>query len=550
MSIIDIRHPQYCLDKWNKWRLTYEADDEFITEYLHKFSIRESQHNFNLRRCLTYVPAFAASAVNDIKNSIFQRAIDITREGGSGSYQSAINGRNGGVDLLGSSMSYFIEHYVLKELLPMSKVGIYVDMPQLPGITKADQGSRHPYVYTYKIEDILSWTPDLTDSPNEYLAVLLRDNDYTIDPDTGLPTGTEVRYRYLYLKDKSVFVNFYNSDGDQIDSTIKLDIPKIPFHIADIGSSLLAQVANYQIALLNLESSDLAYVLLSNYPFYTEQFDPRASSEFTKSDESDDVIEVGASQGRRYPANLERPAFIHPSSEPLKASIEKQDVLKRDIRILINLAVSNLSSSAESKQLDMTNLEAGLAHIGSVLQNAEMKIGEFWSLYESVSAPTILYPEKYSLPDPENIRKEIEQDLRLSGSINSKTYRRELAKRIVHRSIGAHVPSTIIKTIESELSSADVPICDPEFITLDLEAGIVSQRTASAIRGYPQSDVEAAAVDHAKRLARIQAAQTPKVNGVPDTSVTPNIDNANEKAASRITDMNPTSEKPVRGPGR
>lgn len=77
-------------------------------------------------------------------------------------------------------------------------------------------------------------------------------------------------------------------------------------------------------------------------------------------------IKVGATHGRAYDKGMQQPAFINPSGEPLKASLELQERLKRDIRELVNLAVSSLAVrvSAESKAMDNQGLEAGLSYIG------------------------------------------------------------------------------------------------------------------------------------------------------------------------------------------
>ena len=110
---------------------------------------------------------------------------------------------------------------------------------------------------------------------------------------------------------------------------------------AEINQSLLADVSNYQIAMLNMTSSDINYAVKSNFPFYVEQYDPRVEMEKrarqaidnddTSKDGSaeaekkakDDQIKVGNTQGRRYPINSERPGFIHPSPDPLMASMNK-----------------------------------------------------------------------------------------------------------------------------------------------------------------------------------------------------------------------------------
>ncbi len=66
-----IRHPEYNYD-YSKWRAAYEGGSSFLDTYLINNTRRESIEDFNLRRKITYVPAFAKSAINDIVNSIYQ----------------------------------------------------------------------------------------------------------------------------------------------------------------------------------------------------------------------------------------------------------------------------------------------------------------------------------------------------------------------------------------------------------------------------------------------------------------------------------------------
>ena len=74
-KIIDFRHPSYFSDStdWEKWRLTYQGGTHFRDRYLERFSQREDTNDFSLRRKITPIPAFAKSAVQEIRNSIFQR---------------------------------------------------------------------------------------------------------------------------------------------------------------------------------------------------------------------------------------------------------------------------------------------------------------------------------------------------------------------------------------------------------------------------------------------------------------------------------------------
>src|SRR5262245_48069391 len=113
-----LSHPEYRdrIDEWFKWRLAYEGGFHFRNRYLKRFSNRESDDDVTIREQITPVPRFAGAAVDEVKNSIYQRLVDINRDGGSKSYRSCIDGSNGGVDLLGSSMTFFIGKSILPEL--------------------------------------------------------------------------------------------------------------------------------------------------------------------------------------------------------------------------------------------------------------------------------------------------------------------------------------------------------------------------------------------------------------------------------------------------
>lgn len=570
--LIDIRHPYYeaCILEWIKWRLCYEGGQNFINTYLKKFSKRETNEDFEKRKEITYNPSFASSAVDEIKNSIFQRMFDISRKGGSKSYQQAVLGMEGGVDLEGHSMNSFIGVKVLPELLPMARVGLYLDMPNLLGITVAENKGIRPYLYTYPVEDILSWNLVFVNGSYEVRNVLLRDNIYEYDAETGLPSGETCKYKHLWLdQDGFVHVKFYDGEGTYQNEQI-LNIQKIPLYISSIRQSLLTYVANYQIALLNLGSSDMAYALQSNFPFYTEQFDFRNDSTHFRAPgtaqggESKDAVaakpeevKVGSGAGRRYGRGLERPGFIHPSSEPLRASMEKQSQLKEEIRQLVNLAVTNLNpqrTSAESKAMDQQGLETGLSYIGLELENAERKIAEFWKMYEGGEVATIKYPTKYSLRTEEDQRAEAKELANLLSVVPSKTYQKVIAKRIANVMVGNKVSNEDMVKIESEINSTPAMTCDTDTIAKDVEIGILDLRLASKLKGYPDDTVDKAEKDHENRLKRIQIAQAENggaARGVKDIDGDVNGSSARkEKKESRDTTQDDVVTDKTRGEGQ
>lgn len=574
IKLVQVQHPEFrdSIGNWIKYRLAYTGGDLFINTYLQKFSARESDADFAARKILTYCPAFAKAAINDIKNAIYQRTADVTRKGGSESYQDAVAGQNYGVDLLGSDMNSFIGRKLLPELLVMGKVGIYVDMPRVPaGTTLATQANYRPYIYFYQAEDIPCWNYDETCQPYEFDNLLLRDWVYKYD-DSGLPCEQIMRYRHVWKDEEGVHVQFYNNEGDKCNETgdkgdsesYDLNIPAIPFTVLNISASLMSDVANYQVAHLNMASADVSYILKSNFPFYVEAFDPRTEMAFgppmgdgtaASNVSADKEIKVGVAQGRRYPMGLEAPSFIHPSAEPLTASMAKQELLKSEIRQLVSLAVTNLQpkmASAESKGFDERSLEAGLSYIGLELEQAERLIAKYWSMYEKSSVATVNYPKNYSLKTEADRRAEAKELQAQMETVPSMTYKRSVAKQIVAITIGDKVSQDDLQKMYREIDKAPAIIGSADTLATDVQEGLVSLDTASKIRGYPEGEAAKANKDHAERLARISAAQAaPGENaaarGNPDLSASPSQDAKSEKTASRDTTNSDKAKKPVRG---
>lgn len=556
-TITDIIHPDYQENSqdWLKWRSAYEGGQNFINRYLKRFSARESVEMYNIRKEVTYNPAFAKAAIDEIKNAVFKRLVDIEREGGDSLYNLAIDGADGGVDLIGSSMNQFIGAKVLPELLSMSRVGIFVDMPTISGETLYDAKGKRPYIYVYRTEDIRSWTLDESSEPSEFTSVLLRDYVYEYDKDTGLPIGLICRFRHMWLQDGHVRVQLYSDNGVPLNAynheelggdamdIIDLNIDKIPFIMVRLSDSLMADIANYQIALLNLGSSDLSYALQANYPFYTEQYDGRSENlhvrkpgPTTGGQEADAIagkveqVKVGISTGRRYPKGLERPAFIHPSAEPLKASMEKQNQLKAELRQLVHLAVSNLApqkqQAADSKEAEDSGLEDGLAAIGLELEAMERKIGTYWSMYRKTDTPSVFYPETYRVKSAAERQLEIERLIKSLPIVPSQTFARAVLRQIAQLVLQRRVETKELDKIMKEINASEATTADPAIIVQSVTNGILNLKLAAKLLGYPENSIDLAADDHADRLARIQESQTPDnglvngaARGVPEKGV-------------------------------
>lgn len=586
--ILDSRHPTLLSTQtdWEKWRLTYNGGEAFRNQYLKKYTARESNEDFTNRRDITPIPTFAKSAINDIRNSIFQRMRDIIRRGGSTSYREAVNGLNRGVDNRGSTMNAFFGTKVLEDLLIMGRVGVFVDAPVVGGMgSLADSAGSKPYLYSYAIEDILNWRCSNPEKPSEFQSILLRDTCVNFDQVTYLPIGTIERFRLLWIDEVTGQVNlqFYdpkgepiNRDGSPADSPIQLELTSIPFVMLDISDSLIKDVSSYQIALLNLVSSDVDYALKSNFTFYVEESDGREFGQHLRHSATEDgtatsggqgagdrSVPASPSQGRRYAKGTNPPQFINPSSEPLKASMSLQEKFESDIRKLVNLAVTDLGkrSSAESKEMDNQGLEAGLSYIGLVLESAERQIAEYWAAYETRSASkrqvaTIKYPDRYSLKTDNDRIDEATKLSKLMFTVPGILVKKEIAKTIVETLLSGKVSAEDIEQINKDIDSSEYATSDPNIIIQAKEAGLVGERIASVALGFPATQYLEAREDHAARLVRIAESQgivqgNPNAGsrGIDDLSADPSGAAREEKELSRNTDLNDNTKKPVRGSG-
>lgn len=558
-------HPDYAISQldWAKFRSIVEGGDAFIDLYLKSYSAREEVGDFTQRKAITPLPAFASAAITDVKNAIFQRMADITRTEGSKSYQDIILGKLGGVNLLGATMNYFIGNEVLPELLNMGKVGVYVDMPKISeNQTISDTGSVHPYFYVYKTEQIRNWRLSKRGEFIEFDMLLLQETILTYDNIYHLPNKDMIRYRLLTQEDGVVLVRFFNHEGIPVSidgkrssrEPIELGIKRIPFTIFQINQSLLKNVANHQIALLNLESSDIAYTLKANFPFYVEPKSPHQSG-YLKSSDGEEV-ELGNTTGRTYPIGSSAPSFIHPSAEPLNASMAKQKQLKEDIRALINLALSAIQpkyASAQAKEFDEHGLESGLSFLGLILEHGERQLASFFAEYENNQEIAIInYPDRYSLKSDQERIKEANDLYDIMLKMPSKQAQKVMTGLIIKKLLDTKIPTQELNTILEEIEDAKYVTSDPETIHGDLEKGLVSTETASEARGYDAKvEVPKAALEHAERIKRIKEAQSNDdagARGIDDLNNDNNNEGAKlEKQNSQNPDLQDDGHKTVRG---
>ena len=525
-----MKHPSYMhwLVDYDKYRLTMEGGSNFVSRYVVKFSDRESDTDFATRKSITPCAAYAKSGIQEIANSIFQRITEVTRIGGSEKYSKAISGLDPrGVDLRGNNMESFIATNVLLELLAMGKVGIFVDMPAGVSYSSlAEAKDLRPYIYTYSVEQILNYAYDET---GNLKALELEQCTYTFD-EIGLPTAKTSKNKKIFKENGQVVVL---TEGEP---ARVLDIEQIPFIILELPCSLLEDVADYQIALTNFLSSDIYYGIKANFPFYVEEADNRSIARYVKEDDNeafedtdkDTEASVGPLKGRQYAQGTQKPDFIHPSSEPLKANMEKEEQMKREIRNLLHLAVQSLQpvrASSDSKEKDFTGLEAGLSRIGLELERFENKVADIWAHYMGDKVPAeIRYPKKYQLKSDEDKIEQAKKLADLKTAVPSIKYQKEISKTIAVTLLAHRIGETEMDTIKREIDAAEVANVDPKILHQDIEDGIISHEAAAKAKGYPEGDLEIATKEHADRLKLIQESQTPVdagARGLPDSSVDP-----------------------------
>jgi len=255
-----------------------------------------------------------------------------------------------------------------------------------------------------------------------------------------------------------------------------------------------------------MESSDISYSLKANFPFLAKPADVHTGKHLKK---SDDGIEVGNIQGMQYSGD-HAPEFIHPSSEPMKASMAKQEQIKESISQQINLAVASVAQkSAESKQFDERGLESGLSAIGEILEHGERKIAVFYAQFEgSGLVATINYPDKYSLKTDEDRINEVKLIQEQKDEMPSLTGKKALAKMAAHTLFDTKLSVNDLKTIIEEIEQSNNVGASAKTVAADVENGILSHATGAIMRGYEKGEPAKAAIEHAERLARIEAAQT------------------------------------------
>lgn len=590
-------HPMYQekIEMWTHYRHLIEGGEVFIDHYLQRFALREANNDWTLRRSITYNPGIVLATIREIFHPMISKLSEVHRRGGDVSYQSAMQGLDGGVDNRGHSMSVFLADHIILEMLCMGKVGVFVDST----VTGTEESQletigKHPYIYRYCAEDILNWV-----ETNGILTKLLLRTQIPTYNDEGFIDNLVIGYQYFNrVSDDTIIYKLMAKDPEGKDNEVvtlttkTLNLERIPFVTFEIPSELLRDTFKHQVAILNLASSEMFQAIKGLFSLYVEMYDPNSPSTYTRpsaltpnpgTQQLLDTDLVGASptelltlptmptpnvganvettlgpmRGRRVPKGLEFPQFLTPSSDPILTSLKLREAIGNEVRRLVNLTVSEIgarSQSAAAKMLDLQAFEAGLSYIGNVLQVGEQRIAEIWADYQSHSQPAkVEYPTVFNT---RTVAERIEDATKLveaAAEIPSQTAKKELHRQAIASLLTGQDLEVITKA-QDEITNLDL-IVDYSQLLSDIENGLVSPETSSLLRGYDTDEAEKAELARARRLALTQAAQTPRngqqpspgARGLKDASVDPSLEAKLEKAESQSADKSPTGKKAVRG---
>ena len=533
------QHPEFRLmyPTWVKWRLCYEGGDDFKSQYLYRYSKREDATDFAQRARLTYVPGHSRAVINIVRNALAVLMPEVVRKGS----QPYLDEMARNVDLYQNSMSSFLAVEVIPWLLVQSKVFVVVDAPPAkPGVTLAEDDGR-PFLYSVSAENVLSWAYD---SWGRLVAILMLLYEDVIDPTTKLVVNVRPIYRYMRLLEPGepldtnsgqlvgpgVAVKTMDAMGKETSEAYLLQIPRVPVTEIRMVASLMGEIADHQITLLNLASTDIDFLWRSNFPIYTEQL-PRAAGLIkprgtkTQSDstgaeaepepgagKNDRQRQAGAAKGVGYKEGMERPGFINPSPENLSAAMEKEEAIIREIRVLVDLALASLSvkaleQSGASKQADRVGEEAGLAYIGRVLESGERDVAALWAMLEGLNPDDteVRYPTNYTLKDADERMEEAERLRKIHSAVRSKTYQHIVDARVAELVVKPISTNEQLEQVNREIEEnafVDDDAERAEVVQRDAVSGLVSKETASAVRGYGP---EEAAKVRAEQEANVQA---------------------------------------------
>lgn len=493
-----------------EWRFCYAGGRLFREEFLQRFDDRENEAEYIRRRSLTPIPAYAKTAINNVKNSVIRRLPDIRRSGGTKKWQDAVAGVGRGVDRRGSSMNAFIAKKILAELLVMGRTGVLVDAPALPdGMTQDEvPESFSPWLNSYRVEFIHNLVPADVDSPSDWSSVKLENNRRQIDPVTGENVVVSGFRKYWLDADRDNKVNLQDfNESDEATGEIRhLNIDAIPLVLFSIDQSLMADACSYQISFLNLISAATSYSIDSSYSFLTRQRGGDDAGEWLIGEEED--TETGRNKGLFYPKGMDRPGYISPDSAPVLTSLEQQREMKKTIEDLVLGAISEIGEGS---------VEAGLASIGMCVQIGESRLWDHYTTFEARDAarrrmPIVDYPDTWSMKSDEERLKEGIEFLNLGNLLIGQDAKKQAQFDAADRFWRGKISTEDLNKIKKTMADAPYSIADPDVVIKAKKEGIFTTETTALALGANPGEGKAATEEGAAKAVMVAAAMSDASN--------------------------------------
>lgn len=549
-------------------RNMYEGGEDYINEVLTKFSDRELDTPFAARKRMSPSLTEFSVCIQEVCNAVTTRLHLIQRINGSLEYIRTVSGLNGGFLNTGESLDTIMVDKLLPELLITGVVGVLLDTP------RETSHETHPYLAIYPRETIIDWNYVIQNGKTTLLTLTLEE-----EIAVGLSAGSSKRLRHYYLNDqgtvtvltlrptthpvKSIDASLPNV---RVKSSVKpvsyesmeqvdLTLTEIPFHVLSLPKSPGNSVYQLQMALTNLESADVGWLLAANYPIYTEQASKYGTSSHLQPsgapDGGEEVVEVGSTKGRAYSGSIP-PAFIAPPSGPIEVSMKKQEKLRQQIRSIFGKDVRPTDSSRRStatRETDEKPMEAGVAAIGLRLQEFEQAIARYWRLFRPTDAEIVIkYPRDWSLLSDSERYDLAEKLIDIRMDVPSPTFQKNVSKSVVKLVLGLMLDHDSMTKIFAEIDNSQGFTADPDTLIELVRTNLLSVGTADSLMGFPESEASLAAADHVARLERIresQQASDPSEDADPGHSARNSREAERENATAKSSDRTDGT----RGPG-
>ncbi len=543
IGLVSTRHPEWTknVKDWEKWKLAYEGGKDFINSCLIPYSRRELHADYQLRRQITYNPAHSKQVLNKYRDAMMAKMHEIERTGDPLYLDLCTND----IDLKKNSMNSFVALEIMPLLMAQGRRYVIMDAHAVAtGVTR-DEDHGRPYIWAVGPEALVAWTRDDKDHINY---CLIKEEAEITDPKTGFITSLQEQYRLMKLlqpnetytipKSKytdsvtftagsttEVIVRLLDRNSKDLIKPVLVPLPRLPLIEMTLVDALMKDIADIQICLLNLSSSDMNFLYRGNFPIFVKNVDlakkmikPRAVKKPAsllqeielkdrEADQEDRVehAEHGMNKGVSYDKGLQAPGFIAPQVANVTTSMAKQEEMKQEIRVLLDQSLVSMSKKAlqqsgESKLADRIGVEAGLAYIAGVCEVGERNISEIFHAFlgKSGTASKIKYPTDFSAKDMNERLEESKSLAEVSTSVRSESFQKEMAKRCVSILLKHEINPSLIDSINNEIDNSvwfDANLERSQIINADKAGGMVSGATGSVLRGYPKDEADKLAAE-------------------------------------------------------